>query len=335
MSFNKLYVVVIVIVLVAVAIGGVFIIKDHFPGPSSKKSSALSSPGYLNITVDKTINDSAYANFLAESYLASGFDSSYLNSTGLFLNKTRMLYNLTITYHGIGTTYFAWPDIQIHTTEGNATEGILDEDPATLLFGANVGYVELSNNQSMSGQIAGYFNTTASVTSISVESAVILTGVSNGYEYNPDISASTSKIPGVSSYLSVLSQHTGAETEYPNVTLDGHQIDTEISGWTPASGVAVTPLNISDPFSHHNGSVLLIYTGQTITEDLKVTDGNSSYYFVLNSVSGNTGVSSVNNLPLSTETSGYFDITVTVVGPNSSFTGPLVINFNGKMVSIS
>ena len=334
MSLSKIYVIIIVVVLVAVAIGGVFLIKDHFSGSSPKKGSALLSPGYLTITVDKTINDSAYADYLAESYLASGFNSSYLNSIGLFLNNTRMLYNLTITYHGVGTTYFGFADIQIHTNEGNATESVFEDTPTTSLFGANVGYVKLSNGQSMSGQIAGYFNTTASVTSISVESAVILTGVPNGYEYNPDISASTSKIPGVSSSLSVLSQHIGVETEYPNVTLDGHQIDCEISGWTSARGVVVEPLNVSDPFSDHNGSVLLIYTGQKITEDLNVTDSNSTDYFVLDTVSGNIGVS-VDDLPLSTETYGYINIIVTVVGPRNSFTGPLVIEFSGSMDQFS
>lgn len=341
MSLNKIYVVVIVIVLIAVAIGGVFIIRDHFPSQAFKRNSGLLSPGYLNITVDKTINDSAYANYLAKSYLAAGMNSSYLNDMGLFLNKTRMLYNLTITYHGVGTTFFVFGDIRIHTNEGNATENIGYETPTTLLFGekhlfGSPGYVELANGQSMSGQIAGYFNTTASVTSISVESGVILTNVPNEYEYNPDISASTSKIPAVSSYLSVLSQYTGVETEYPNVTLDDHQIDTEISGWTSASGVYVDPINISDPFSQHNGSVLLIYTGQTITEHLKVGDSNSSYYFVLNSVSGSGNIAlSVNDLPLSTQANGYFYINVTVEGPKYAFTGPLVINFAGNMEPLS
>jgi hypothetical protein len=339
MSLSKIYVIIIAIVLVAVAIGGIFLVRDHYLNllskSSSKNSSGLLSPGYLNITVDKTIDDSAYAQYLIKQDLALGSEGSALiNASGLSLNNTRMLYNLTITYHGVGTTYFAFANIQIHTTEGNATEWNFDEAPVTSLFGSNVGYVELSNGQSMSGQIAGYFNTTASVTSISVQSAVQLQNVSNGYKYNPVVIASTSNIPGVSSYLSVLSQYTGVETEYPNVTLDGNQIDCKISGWTSASGVAVTPLNISDPFSHHNGSVLLIYTGQTITEDLNVTDSNVSNYFVLDTVSGNIEVS-VNNLPLSTQANGYLNIIVTVIGPRDSFTGPLVINFAGNMHSSS
>ena len=97
--------------------------------------------------------------------------------------------------------------------------------------------------------------------------------------------------------------------------------------------MVVEPLNVSDPFSDHNGSVLLIYTGQKITEDLNVTDSSSTHYFVLDTVSGNIGVS-VDDLPLSTETYGYINIIVTVVGPRNSFTGPLVIEFSGSMAKI-
>ena len=245
------------------------------------------------------------------------------------------MYNLTITYHGVGTAFFAWPDIQAHTTAGNASYNIFAL-PTTKLLGDG-SMVYLNNSQSISGQVAYCFNDTTSVTSISVTSGVILDNVADPSRYSTSLYDKTENIPDVSSSLSILSQYSGLMDYYPNVTLDEHQIDCEIKGWTSASGVSASPISINDPFVNEDraASPAFIYTNQVISEKLKISDGSASYYFTLDRVTGNNILVNANDLPLSTEQNGYFYVTVYITGPAKPTIGPLVIELTGTMTELS
>ena len=196
--------------------------------------------------------------------------------------------------------------------------------------------IYLNNSQSISGQVAYCFNDSTSVTSISVTSGVILQNVDNPSRYSTSLYDKTENIPSVSSSLSILSQYSGLMDYYPNVTLDGHQIDTEISGWTSASGVSASPESINDPFINEDrdASPLFIYTNQVISENLNISNSSASYYFTLDSVTGNIVVNA-NKLPLSTEQNGYFYLTVYITGPAKPTIGPLVIELTGTMTELS
>ncbi len=336
MIIKKFLVIIVALVLIIVAVSGILFFgayATHFTSKSSPHGGSSSNvpAGRLDITVDKTINDNAYAEYMAKMYSSEG---TPLNESGINLNSTKMLYNLTITYKGVGTAFFAWPDIQVHTTEGNASYNILNL-PTTKIFGDG-NYVYLNNSQSMSGQVAACYNDSAEVTSISVTAGVLLNNLADASRYSASLYDKTDNIPGVSSSLSVISQYSGVAYYYPNVTLDWHQIDCEITGWTPAySSVAAEPESINDSYRDGNATAF-IYTNQVISETLKIKDTSSDHYFTLSSVTGNIVVNAY-DLPLTTNNNnnGYFYLTVYITGPKQPFVGPVVIALTGSTGTIS
>ncbi len=332
-QINKIYVLIIAIIVVAVAAGGIIIIDrshsstnpSNFPGGSGSGSNKL-SPGTLTVTVDKTINDQAYDDFMVKAFQSAGENPG---NYGLSVNKTKILYNITVSYSGVGTAFFSWASIQVHTTQGIANSSLIVFNGITKFFNDGA-FVYLNNSQSASGQIGACLNSSATATSITVQSAVLFNNLADASVYHQTIYAQTTTIPPVTSYLSVLSNPENS-FYYPEIMLDGNQTDTAIQGWSPAKGVYADPENISDPFAPRNSSIAYIYTNEVISETFKIGDSSSTTYFQLTGVSGNVQVS-VENLPQNTEAKGYFYLTVYITGPDSAFSGPLVINLTGSFL---
>ncbi len=333
MVINKIYVIIVAIIVVVVAVGGIIALdRNHSSGilsnpPGGSGGSNKISPGTLTVKVDKTINDQAFDNYMIQLCQNGGVHSGFYT---MAKNKTKMLYNLTISYSGVGTAFFSIASIEVHTTQGIANSTSIIFYGATGLINKGA-FIYLNNSQNISGQIGACYNSTATATSITVQSGVSFNNLADGDMYHSQICAQTTTIPSVSSYLSVLNNPFNSGFYYPEVMLDGNQTDCKITGFSPANGVSAIPENFSDPFSSENGSVLYIYTGQVISETLKIEDSSATTYFKLTGVSGNITVNA-GNLPQSTENNGYFYITVYITGPDSAFSGPLVINLTGSFV---
>jgi len=314
---NKIMAIIVVVIVILAIVIGVIVIHNHYSpsGNSSgkKTSSALASPGNVSIDVKKTTLDKA----TYEYYAAIGDYS--------LANLTEYLYNVTITYNGVGMLEVnpGIMDFGANTSVGYisavAPNGCNTVGVAELPFiSDSLGYANLTNGQSFSGQVPVVVADGVTVNELIFNGGYVKLSSSQSKIYNDFVNSSTSLIPAVSSYISFF--HSFQE-DY-------------INGVNAYSGSGYDLVNVF-PSTNSIGPIAGAYSGQMFTVNFTLHNYNVTNSVTLTSVSISPNILVAYNLPVTVGPQSKNHFSIAIEMPDYSYYGYLYVNFTASMTPVS